>query len=316
MISGNVTGVGIVGPLASGNHVAGNYVGLGSDGFTVVENQVGIAIVGDLALRGAPGNIIGGTTEAERNVISGNFLSNVFLARTKGTIVQANYIGTDWTGTQGRGGRVGIRLEDDRGSLIGGAAFVLGNVIAGNTEAGIRLDGVWISGGTHGTRVEGNRIGTTADGQGQLWNRVGIEVSGHIDSDQVLHEIVDVTIGGPGAGNLISGNLNQGIRVFGAGVQNLRIQGNLIGTDFDGAEAVPNGIGVLLHDAAGVQIGGTDKFARNVIAGNSGNGIAMAVTWLCSRAFDPTCSPPAVKRQAGLGERIGGAVTPVRGSPS
>ena len=187
------------------------------------------------------GNVIGGPSHAERNVISGNGINgygvgNIFL-KSLGTVVQGNYIGTDWTGRVQVAGDprdgVGIWMEDDKNSLIAD------NLIAGN-ENGIRIDGRWVAGGTENTRIQGNQIGTNIDGNSTLingWgNRYGIYIAGHVDSDGVTHPINNVVIGGTeeGEGNLISGNRNAGILAFGPGVQGLSIQGNMIGTDIDG----------------------------------------------------------------------------------
>ena len=96
-------------------------------------------------------------------------------------------------------------------------------------------------------------------------------------------EITDLLIGGtePGAGNLISGNHNQAIRVFGPGAQGITIQGNKIGTDIDGVNPLPNGRvdfqngGVLIDSANGVVVGGTEERAGNLISGNNGNGVTI-----------------------------------------
>src|SRR5262249_60398129 len=73
-----------------------------------------------------------------------------------------------------------------------------------------------------------------------------------------------------GAGNLISGNGNNGINL---GPGNT-VQGNLIGTDVTGLTAVPNGNGIVVQSGNGL-IGGTAPGARNVVSGNTGDGIAV-----------------------------------------
>ena len=77
---------------------------------------------------------------------------------------------------------------------------------------------------------------------------------------------------------MISGNLNLGIWIFGPGAQNIRVQGNKVGTNIDGTLALPNGAagtgpGVLIENASGVLIGGPEESSRNVISGNTGDGI-------------------------------------------
>ena len=58
-------------------------------------------------------------------------------------------------------------------------------------------------------------------------------------------------------------------------VSNNVIQGNLIGTDATGTQALGNGLdGVEIFGVSNM-IGGTDVMARNVISGNGRNGILM-----------------------------------------
>ena len=281
VISGNSTGISIVGSLATGNHISANYIGVAADGVTDLGNTNRGVFVGGLSngvLAGAD-NVIGGPSAGERNIISGNGINgygigNIFL-QTLGTVVQGNYIGTDWTGTVQvasdiRDG-VGIWMQDDKDSLIAG------NLIAGN-DIGIRIDGRWVAGGTENTRIQGNLIGTKSGGDSSLPNRFGVYIAGHVDSDGVTHPINNVLIGGAddGVGNVISGNIDAGILAFGPGVQGLHIQGNQIGTDIDGVDALPNGgSGVLIQDASGVLIGGETVQARNIISGNIGSGISI-----------------------------------------
>ncbi len=333
VISANGTGVGIVGLSAKENRVAGNYVGLAADGAGDLGNTHGVAVVGDLGLSlGASGNLIGGSTDAERNVMSGNDLNDVFLARTLGTTVEGNFIGTDRTGkfmvaTDPRGA-AGVRLEDDKDSLI------RNNVISGQAY-GIYIGGRWVAGGTERTRIESNRIGTTANGRQALagfTNYWGISIDGYVDSDGVTHEIHDVIIGGTeeSTGNVISGSANHGIWINGPGVEGIQIQGNKIGTDKDGVDAVPNGTasptngaGILLTDTTGVRIGGTQAGAGNIISGNNGSGISIlrgSGHWIegnfigtdVSGSRNLGNSGDGVRIDDSSGNTIGGAVTAAR----
>ena len=86
------------------------------------------------------------------------------------------------------------------------------------------------------------------------------------------------TIGGAAAGdgNLISGNGNMGVTLFGAGVNNNIVAGNRIGTDDFATTSIPNGFhGVNISDGAGNVIGGGGS-ARNVISGNLQSGVAIS----------------------------------------
>ena len=65
-----------------------------------------------------------------------------------------------------------------------------------------------------------------------------------------------------------------GIQVI-AGAQRAAIEGNHIGVDRSGLSARANGIGITVNSAFTLQIGGTNASQRNIISGNSGNGISL-----------------------------------------
>ncbi len=88
-------------------------------------------------------------------------------------------------------------------------------------------------------------------------------------------------IGGtvPGAGNVISSNLEYGIDISDAGTSNNLVLGNLIGTGIAGTNALGNvgfGIGIW-SGASGNIIGGTSAGARNVISGTTGFGYGITI---------------------------------------
>ena len=149
-------GINLSGASAINNVIIGNYIGLEPNGTSGSGNvDVGIAI-----LAGSTGNRIGGTTVAERNVISMN-LEGIEINASNNT-VQGNYIGTDVTGTLdfGARGSHAIDVNDGTGIVIGGTAAGAGNLIA-FTKLG--FDGVHIVGGV-GTSasVLGNQIHSNA----------------------------------------------------------------------------------------------------------------------------------------------------------
>jgi hypothetical protein len=74
----------------------------------------------------------------------------------------------------------------------------------------------------------------------------------------------------------VSGNLVDGIAVWGSASTGTVIQGNLIGTDLAGTHPIPNGFnGVRLIDVSGAQIGGVGAGQRNVSSGNGDSGIVL-----------------------------------------
>lgn len=265
VVSGNVgNGIEITFGFSSDNIVQGNFIGTDATGMLAQPNGTsGVEISG-----GAVRNLIGGDSAAARNVISGNKIYGVFIrdAGSRGNRVQGNYIGTNAAGNAAVANVFGV-VTNSPNTTVGGTAPGAGNLISGNVGSGVALDG-----GANGSVVEHNLIGTNAAGTGAIPN-LGYGVLLFLDTS-------DTTIGGtaPGAGNLISGNTNDGIffnaSVGGHGTGN-RVQGNLIGTDFNGTLAVPNG-GSGIHIRDGYQnnlIGGTSPAARNVISGNKNSGV-------------------------------------------
>jgi len=170
-----------------------------------------------------------------------------------GNIVITGNSNTIWNNTIGMGATpstVGIRL-------MGSNNVVLRNVISGN-GAGIILQGP-------GQVVIGNMIGTGPGGVVPNGNGTGIYDLGsggnHVIGDQ-----------GPGDGNVISGNNNTGMNLSSS---NNTVQGNLIGVDATGTQALPNGGTGLAVTGDSNHIGGTYPGQGNVISGNQSHGIWM-----------------------------------------
>ena len=139
------------GNLISGNGRDGISDGVyaGSIGFnTILGNLIGTDSTGTVALGnnldgielGTLGDIVGGTTAATRNVISGNNQNGLVIERSSaGILVEGNDIGTDSTGTQPLGnGADGVHIQDNAfNNSIGGTAAKAGNIIAFNGGTGV-----------------------------------------------------------------------------------------------------------------------------------------------------------------------------------
>ena len=168
----------------------------------------------------------------------------------------ANTNGTN----QGLNTNLGIRLDggDSIGvglAIEGSNITVRGLIITNFASSGILIDG----GG--GNQIEGNFIGTDADGDSPQGSRTGIKIT---DSPNNI-------IGGttPAARNLISANTPQIEILFGDSSGN-QIVGNLIGTDISGTVNLGgNNSGIVIRDAPNNVIGGTSASARNVVLGSS-----------------------------------------------
>ena len=149
-------GAGIIVVGGGGNVIEACHIGIDPTG-TVARPNVfeGIAIVG------SADNVVGGSSAAERNVISGNNSSGITITTSSsGTLVIGNYIGTDASGTAAVPNLGdGLFVEDSVGTVIGGASSGEGNLISGNSSLGIGLfTNVTLS------RIQGNVIGETVGG--------------------------------------------------------------------------------------------------------------------------------------------------------
>jgi titin len=272
VISGNTQqGVFVNGTGATDNLIQGNYIGTDASGTSEVSNGLrGITVA-----NGASNNRIGGTDAGAGNLLSGNLQNGVELTgdSTTGNVLQGNLIGTDATGTRAlpnhlRG--VGISYGAFN-NTVGGTTAGARNIISGNLQNGVLLDA-----NTSGNVVQGNYIGTDVTGTAAVPNQQEGVLLG---KTSVAGPITDNLIGGtaPGAGNLISGNHNQGVRINNDQTSGNVVQGNLIGTDATGTVALPNGAqGVLIQGGATANvIGGTDAGAGNLISGNQGTGVEI-----------------------------------------
>jgi hypothetical protein len=166
------------------------------------------------------------------------------------------------------GNRFGVSVSGNF-NTVGGTAEGAGNLISNNSDSGVVLSG------SESSKVQGNRIGTTANGNASSGNGVGVRIDGECDDD---------TIGGtdPGAGNLISGNRLDGIVIENQSSTNPnpphanKVQGNRIGTTLDGSGILGNGgNGILImSEAYDNLIGGPG--GRNIISGNGAAGVKMS----------------------------------------
>ena len=101
---------------------------------------------------------VGGTDANLRNVVSANTgTDGISIRGGSGHLIAGNYLGTDPSGMVGIGNaRYGIQLSGAAtGVAIGGAEPGAGNVISGNSDAGINVSGVK-------NRIQGNIVGANA----------------------------------------------------------------------------------------------------------------------------------------------------------
>lgn len=139
VISGNNIGVAILGPAATGTRIEGNFIGTDVEGLSALGNsEQGVLI------ENAPGNQVGGLTEATRNVISTNHWGiEIRGAQATGNAIQGNAIGTDLEGVESLGNEVhGVWIRAGASTnRVGGFAAGAGNTIAFNEAIGILIEG-------------------------------------------------------------------------------------------------------------------------------------------------------------------------------
>jgi hypothetical protein len=247
-----------------GNLVQGNFIGVDASGAHALGN-----VIDGISIDSASLNTVGGTTPGARNVVSGNtdYGIEIFGSAATGNLIQGNYVGPDVSGHSALANNLcGIHALSS-GNTVGGSVGGAGNVISGNGQDGIFLDGARASNNV----VEGNLIGTIASGTAGLGNgRGGVGISGAPGN----------TIGGTaaGAGNLISANgSDAGIWLYTSGATGNVIQGNTIGTDITGTQALGNALEGIYADSAPTNtIGGAVPGAGNLISANHRGGVYLA----------------------------------------
>ncbi len=289
--------------------VEGCYVGTDVTGTQDKGNgEIGVAVA-DIA-----DNVIGGTTEAARNVISGNDIHGVQISDvTAATLnkVVGNYIGTDVNGTADLGNEQhGVVVYGAPNNDVGGTTQAARNVVAAS-ELGYGI--VLADYNAAGNLVAGNYVGTGANGTGAL----GHELDGIAVVENAHHNNVGgtagVTPGGActGACNVSAFNDGSGVYVgpfnplaasartsAGAGptpapallvpatgspssrapsgADGNLVRGNHIGIDPAGTAPQGNGnAGVLVSEGADNTIGGERASAGNTIAASAGCGVQI-----------------------------------------
>ena len=178
-------------------------------------------------------------------------------------------------GFAANGNRPVVVLDGDDLAADG---LVLGSAADGSTIRGLVIrdfghSGIYVQPGAEGNTIAGNYVGRlntsgTDAGAGEGNTRSGIWVEGSNN-----------TIGGVGAldRNLLSGNGHSGVGLA-AGSGNV-VQGNYIGVDASGANALGNTAnGVYIDGATRNTIGGSTAAARNVISGNLAYGIMLTAS--------------------------------------
>lgn len=204
---------------------------------SLVGNQRGILLSGD-------DNII------RKNVVANNVHEGIYIFGELSSGATGNTIADNLIGTED--GIIPMPSPNGIGVLIDGK-FARQNTIRNNLVSGNKI-GIKLFENSNNT-VEGNRIGTTADGQFPLGNDAGI----------ILEKSEKNII----KNNVIARSKQSGVFVL-EGSGNV-IEGNKIGTDASGAAALGN-------DEHGIEIESAfeNLVKDNVISGNKGAGVFIS----------------------------------------
>jgi parallel beta-helix repeat protein len=272
-----------------------NYIGLDLKGVAFGNSGDGIYVSA-----ASSNNRIGlnrsGASGAVANVISGNAGDGLSLHGSSGNVIAANRIGTNPTGKFAiANGQNGIWLTASSGNEIGGTRFVDsrtgqannptgskgtvtpvfvvppdGNLVSGNAGNGILIDK-----GSQQNTLNGNFIGTTADGDAAIANSAdGVRIVGAPNNSLIGCKFRNNPFV---YYNVMSGNLGNGLHITSS--DSVLVQGNFFGIGANNSTVVANnGDGILIDGSSqSTQVGGVIPLG-NVSAGNVRNGIEVAGT--------------------------------------
>lgn len=270
------TGANIGTSSATGNLISGNGqsgISFTAGGFSNIKsNRIGTNAAGTAAIPNLQHGIsataggfvqVGGLEPGDGNLISGNTQEGIVLGAGSGTwYIYGNIIGLDQAGAAALpNGGSGVYISGDN-NQIGNIDPEGRNVITGNAGYGI-----YVTSGADNNTIRNNYIGVNAAGTATVGSQsFGIRSTGALDI---------LAIGGDEAAarNVISGHSGWGISIEDTAT-NVTIYGNYIGTNASGTAAIPNGTGVELG-GSGNRIGGAAAGRRNIISGNTGNGVTL-----------------------------------------
>jgi hypothetical protein len=268
--SANVTNV-----ISGNSNDAINVSSVGGE-IGIYSSYLGVDATGGVALANSNnaitvnGNMdsvtIGNSLDAGTNVLSSNAGNGLLIqgSGSAGVYVQGNIIGLDSTGTVDMGNSGdGIRFENTVSNIrVGGTETLKRNIISGNGN-----EGVEINGGTNIVLI-GNYIGTNKIGAAAIQNGThGILINPSEPVNTVNIGVKDGTV----AGNLISGNVSNGIfaSAGSSSLTTVTVQGNIVGLNASSSATISNGQnGIQFTGGTGITVGGDSDDEANVVGGN------------------------------------------------
>lgn len=227
----------------------------------------------------------GNNDNSESNLINGNTVGVSILGGTaeddgsaSGNRIAGNRIGTNPSGTAAAPNEIGIRITNGEYNTIGTNAdgqsdVVERNLISGNSDTGLLLDGTSKNNG-----VFGNYIGTTADGAAALGNgNIGVSITsplinsiGWLGNCDPVTEACAATTRNVISANGSNAGVFPGIGLLLDGSNHTLVASNYIGTNAAGTAALGNSqIGIVLANGASANGIGAEGYNRNIISGNT-----------------------------------------------
>jgi hypothetical protein len=200
--------------------------------------------------------------------------SGILVEGPDGVVIEGNFVGTNPAGTAGLPNAfIGILVNTGAANVtIGGTTPAARNLVSGNTYGIIFGQAGGAGGGGTNHLVQGNLIGTDATG--------GNAIPGQDRGIETLGVTSNILVGGATAAsrNVVSGNINYGIRFRAGGGTNNVALGNYVGTNPAGDAPVPNNAFGISVEAPNVVIGGAAAGEGNVASGNGTVGINVFST--------------------------------------
>ncbi len=304
------SGVAIIGAgIGTMDVIAGNYIGTNAANAPNLGNADGVKI--NNAALNTIGGVSGGISSGLGNVIANNRDDGVFITGTSATVnvvgrgnvirgnVQGvsirdgaiqnsvvdnnitsntangvlildsshNYVGSDTiSGNTQNGIEITNVKSESLGNYIGGTQSSGGNTISNNGQ-----NGVFLYAGPSQTQIQGNVIET---------NGTQNSTSTTSNDGVLIDNAPGNVVGGlltTNTGDIIAGNLANGVAIMGSAAQGNLVAGSFIGLTADGKTALANGQnGVVITNATLNTIGGTQGVNGNIISGNTLNGVLIS----------------------------------------
>lgn len=126
-----------------GDVVAGNFIGTNAAGTAALANGYQNDPNGAIMIYQSTDNTIGGTTAADRNIISGNNGQGLLIeANANGNVVQGNFIGTDATGTVALTPNASTAVQYNGVLIANAGGNTIGGTVAARTTSSRAIAGV------------------------------------------------------------------------------------------------------------------------------------------------------------------------------